>query len=54
MMKLKTLITVFFVSAIFSLQAQNTQNTTQNEQETSVLATADDGHQNDPKIKSLL
>ncbi|MFL2578217.1 MAG: hypothetical protein ACJ0QE_05875, partial [Flavobacteriaceae bacterium] len=50
-MNLKTLITVFFVSAIFSLQAQNTQNTTQNEQETSVLATADDRHQNDPKIK---
>jgi hypothetical protein len=53
MMNLKTLITVFFVLAIFSLQAQNTQNTTQNEQETSVLATADDGHQNDPKIKRL-
>ena len=51
MMKLKTLITVFFVLAIFSLQAQNTQDTTQNEQETSVLATADDRHQNDPKIK---
>ena len=54
MMKLKTLITVFFVLAIFSLQAQNTQNTTQNEQETSVLATADDGHKTILKLKGYL